>query len=69
MAFQWQQFRSRRGQMQRWGLIHKDTGKAVLAICISNKASTEQNYKLRKKIKRAYEWYYSVVSFLEMEFF
>ena len=69
MFFRWKQFRSNRGEMERWGLVHVESGRILLEISLSQHTDTYSNWKVRRKIQRAYELYYGRVFFETMKFF
>lgn len=68
MEFEWKQLRDTgKGSLQKWMLVHKETGRAVMIIGLARNAETYQNWKMRKKIKRAYEWYHTKVWFNKLK--
>lgn len=69
MEFRWEQFSNNIGELEKWKLVHVDTGKPVMMVGISHYGETVQNWKLRKKIKRIYEWYYGKVWLKKFKFF
>ncbi len=69
MMFKWHELKSVKGQMSQWALIHKETGIKVAVVCLSQKGRTIDNWKVRKKIKSAYELYYNKTWFENLEFF
>ena len=69
MFFRWKQFRSDRREIERWELVHMESGKSLLEVSLSHSAGTYCNWKVRKKIQRAYELYYGRVFFETMKFF
>ena len=69
MDFKWIQLRSEIGEMQKWGLFHKDTKRIVLIVQLSNHGSVKENNKIRKKIRNAYYRYYNLVMFDSFQFF
>ena len=69
MGFQWKQLRSERGEMEKWVLIHKDTGRVVIGIELSHYASTYQNYLVRWRLKRIYSRYFYKVWMDTLQFF
>ena len=69
MFFQWKQLQSRSGEPEKWVLIHKDTNKQVVGICLSRYGDMYCNWKIRKKITMAYELYYGSIWFKSLKFF
>lgn len=69
MGFQWKQLRSMRGEMEKWVLIHKDTGRVVIGICLSRYASDYQNYRIKMKLQRIYSRYFYKVWMDNLQFF
>ena len=69
MDFKWIQLRNKIGEMEKWGLFHNDTRRMVLIIQLSNHGDVKENYKIRKKIKTAYNSYYNRVLFESFQFF
>lgn len=69
MEFQWKQLGSSEKELHKWALIHKDTGRTVLVLGLSPHAETKWNWKLRKKIQRAYAKYHNLVWFNKLRFF
>ena len=68
MEFEWKQLSDNgKGSLQKWTLIHKETGRPVLVIGLSRNAETYDNWKIRKKIKRTYEWYHTKVWFNKLK--
>lgn len=63
MMFKWIQQRTRKGEMQKWSLVNKESRVIVLDVWFSPYADERQNNKLRRKIKTAYELYFQVVWF------
>lgn len=69
MGFQWKQLRGERGEMEKWVLIHKDTGRVVIGIELSHYASTYQNYLVRWRLQRIYSRYFYKVWMDTLQFF
>lgn len=70
MTFKWEQKPTEKGQeMQYWVLVDKDSGKVVLQIALSYHATQQQNCKIRNKIQKIYEVYFSIVYFQNFKFF
>lgn len=69
MGFRWKQLRSERGEMEKWVLIHKDTGRVVIGIELSHHASTYQNYLVRWRLQRIYSRYFYKVWMDTLQFF
>lgn len=70
MSFKWEQKRREKGEtIQQWVLIHKETGKAVLQISLSDYAEQKDNCKIRNKIQKIYEIYFNLVYFQNINFF
>ena len=69
MDFKWIQLRSSIGEMQKWGLFHKDTKRMVLIVQLSNHGSQKENCKIRRKIMNDYNRYYNKVLFESFQFF
>ena len=68
MTFKWIQHSTRAGEMQKWSLVNKESKLIVLDMWFSPYADEKQNYKLRRKIKTAYELYFQKVWFRELMF-
>ena len=66
-TFRWEQQRYR-DKMQHWALVHRESGRVVLQICLSNHSEQKQNYKIRRKIQRIYEVYFNMVYFQNFDF-
>lgn len=69
MDFKWIQLRSKDGEMAKWGLYHKETGKLVMILALSNYGTAKEKYRIRKKIQTAYNRYFSAVWFNNLRFF
>ena len=46
-----------------WALVDIKTGRNLVGLKVSNRATAKQNKKLRDKIKRDYEQYYIMMMF------
>ena len=68
MMFKWIQQRTRKGEMQKWSLVHRESRVIVLDMWFSTYADDRKNSKLRRKIRSAYELYFQVVWFGELNF-
>lgn len=59
MWLRWEQDRSFGSNVQIWKLMFKESGRVVLRITQSALAEQKDNYKLRMKIKRMYDAYFT----------
>lgn len=69
MWLRWEQVRSNKNNMQVWKLVFIESGIVVATITQSSLAEQKDNYKLRMKIKRMYESYFTKVWFENLKFF
>lgn len=69
MWLRWEQVDSYKNNEQVWKLVFKDTGAGVLTIKQSALAEQWDNYRMRKKIKRMYERYFTKVWFENLRFY
>lgn len=69
MDFKWIQLRSEVGELEKWGLFHKDTKRIVVLIHLSNHGSVKENAKIRQRIKASFCKYYNKVLFDTLRFF
>lgn len=69
MSYQWIQQRTRKGEMQKWVLVHKETRVVVLEMWFSAYAEHWENHKLRRKIQMQYELYFQKVWLRTLRFF
>ena len=69
MWLRWEQVDSYKNNVQIWNLVFKDTGEGVVSIKQSSFAEQKDNYKLRMRIKRMYEWYFTKVWFENLRFY
>lgn len=69
MWLRWEQVDSYKNNVQIWNLVFKDTGARVVIIKQSSLAEQKDNYRMRMKIKRMYEWYFTKVWLENLRFY
>lgn len=69
MWLRWEQVRSFESNVQIWKLVFKESGREVLSITQSALAEQKDNYKLRMKIKRMFDGYFTKLWFENLRLF